>query len=364
LTGGASGNRLDAQNFSGTLALNGGGGNDTLIGGSGDNELDGGDGDDILIAGDDRFARPGLGSQANVLLGGGGTNLLRGGVGRDTFHADLSGTATLIGGGDDDTFIITNSSGTVVAPVGGITIDGGGQSGDTLRLVGGGGPSYNQTYLVGPSADEGQIVTTNNHNPTGPTISQFIRFTGLAAIDDSVTADKLSVMGASALAPIAGASAVDLASGRIRLTVGGSPFAVITFANKAKPSVLLAGGQVVTAAAPAVAAPLAAPLAVTVSTPTVAAAPPATATASATAATVTPNQGLPNPASTVVARRFGAAKRPVGHPWAHSRKATPAGQRSANHLPKGPLRFKAALKVVQSVTPLTPRVIRSRSVRA
>ena len=184
---------------------------------------------------------------------GGGTNLLRGGAGRDTFHANLSGTATLIGDSDDDTFIVTNSAGLVSAPVGGITIDGGGQPGDTLRLVGGGGPSFNQTYIAGPGAGQGQIVTTNSYNPTGPTISQFVRFTGLASIDDSIAVNRFTVLGASPTAPLAGASARDLASGRLRLTVGGSPFAAITFANKTKPSVLLADGRVITPAQPAIA---------------------------------------------------------------------------------------------------------------
>ena len=243
LIGGASANRLDTSGFSGTVELDGMGGNDVLIGGSGDTILDGGDGDDELFAGTDWFLNPGLGSQANVLLGGGGASTLLGGAGNDLFHADLGSSATLIGGDGDDTFLITNPAVGVTAPVAGITIDGGGQAGDTLNLIGGGGSTYNQTYVAGPLAGEGQIVTTNNHNPTGLTISQFVRFRGLATINDSITANQLSLLAASPAAPIAGASGADLAAGMIRLTVGGNPFPVINFRNKTNASVQLADGR-------------------------------------------------------------------------------------------------------------------------
>ena len=245
LIGGASANRMDASGFSGTVELDGMGGNDILIGGSGDTILDGGDGDDELFAGTDRFLNPGLGSQANVLLGGGGASTLLGGAGNDIFHADLGSSATLIGGDGDDLFLITNPAVGVTAPVAGITIDGGGQAGDTLNLIGGGGSTYNQTYVAGPLAGEGQIVTTNNHNPTGLTISQFVRFRRLATINDSITANQLSVLAASPTAPIAGASGADLAAGLIRLTVGGNSFPVINFSNKTGVSVQLADGQTV-----------------------------------------------------------------------------------------------------------------------
>ncbi|MDR3623189.1 MAG: hypothetical protein P4L85_27800 [Paludisphaera borealis] len=335
LIGGASANRMDGSGFSGNLVLEGMGGNDTLIGGWGDNELDGGDGDDDLYAGGDLFARPGLGSQNHVVLGGGGTNVLRGGSGRNTFHVSLNGTATLIGGDGDDTFIITNPTGAVTAPVGGITIDGGGQAGDTLILVGGGGPSYNQTYLISPAPGQGAIVTSSNSNPTGPTISQFIRFTGLAAIFDSITADKLTVLGASEAAPIAGASAADLSAGRLNLTVGGSPFTAITFANKTSPSVLLPGGQVVrplplveslplilpiaSAVAPTpLAVEAAPPSAATVSVSALTAAPPAESVPASSVAAVVTNQAPPIRGRAIVqrlaARRPFVAKRPAVRP--------------------------------------------------
>ena len=367
LTGGPGNNRMDASGFSGSVVLRGGAGNDTLIGGSSDNDLDGGEGDDTLYAGSDSFARPGLGSQANVLLGGGGTNIVRGGPGRNTFYANLNGTATLLGGGDDDTFIITNPTGTVTAPVGGITIDGGGQPGDTLKLIGGGGPTYNQVYMVGPAAGQGQIVTTNNYNRTGPTISQFVRFSGLAAVDDSLTADRLSIMGASASAPIDLASGTDLGSGQLRLTVGGAPFAAITFVNKTNLLVLASGGRVITAAAPAVQSPVSSPVTITTSTPVARPTPLITVSAPApdghapapsiqvVAGTVAPpTGGFPNPAPAIivgpVSRRFSAARRSAGLLGLHHQATPNTGQRGAHPFPKGPLGHRTTVKTFRPVS--------------
>jgi len=371
LIGGASANYMDGSKFSGNLVLEGMGGNDTLIGGSGDNVLDGGDGDDVLFAGDDRFARPGLGSQANVLLGGGGTNLLLGGAGRDTFHADLSGTATLVGGGGDDIFLITNSAGLVTAPVGGITIDGGGQPGDTLKLIGGGGPAYNQIYMIGSAPGEGRIVTTNNFNPTGPTISQYVRFTGVAAIDDSITANELTVMGTSASAPIAGASAADLAAGQLRLTVGGSPFAAITLANKTKPSVLLPGGEVVTAAAPPTSELARSWQVVSVSTPVSemtqitassqsSGGPPQSFVSAVDPTIASPTTSLPGRIDAV--RRFPAIRRPGGarqvaqQPNAHHRPTFRTAGGAPKVHPKGPLASKPTAKPRMTLTGHRPLI--------
>jgi hypothetical protein len=249
LTGGPSGNRADGSGFSGTLFLAGGAGDDTLIGGSGDNELVAGAGDDLMIVGPDAFAAPGLGSQNHVVLRGGGTNVLRGGPGRNTFRVDLNGTSTLIGGPDFNFFDIINPPDGVVDPVGGIEVVGNGPD-DVLRLVGGGGAGYNQTYLLGPAPGAGNIVTTNNHVPDGPTISQFIRFRGIEAIGDTIVAAKLVLLGESPAAPIGGITGADLAAGLLNPTVGGLPFGRIAFENKSAPSVQLADGQVVKPPAP------------------------------------------------------------------------------------------------------------------
>ena len=244
LTGGSGVNLMDASRFSGSVELDGLAGNDVLVGGSGANVLNGGDGDDLLFAGDDRFAAPGLGSAAPDLLGGGGTNVLHGGPGNDSLHADLAGTASLFGDDGSDTFVITNRVDLVNDPRGGIRVDGGGQAGDTLDLVGGGNASYNQTFLVDLAEGQGEVVTTNNHNPTGPTITQHVQITGLAAINDSIAANRLLIIGAPGSA-LAGATPSDLATGRADLLVNGVPFATFAFTNKAERAVVLADGSTV-----------------------------------------------------------------------------------------------------------------------
>lgn len=254
--GGPSGNRMDGSGFSGTLVLNGGSGDDVLIGGSGHNELDAGDGDDLLIVGYDSLALSGLGSQNQTVFRGGGTNILQGGAGRNTFHVDLNGTAELRGGSGENLYVIANPASGVIDPVGGITIKGAGLPTDVLRIQGGGGGGYNQTYLLGSSPGSGNIITTNNRVFDGPTISQYIRFSGVARIEDTTNADEMMVLAESAAAPIGGVDGVDLAAGSVNPTIGGAPFGAIVFANKSNPMVQLADGQVIR---PVIAVPAPAP---------------------------------------------------------------------------------------------------------
>ncbi|MEJ7638593.1 MAG: hypothetical protein WKF75_11620 [Singulisphaera sp.] len=186
-------------------------------------------------------------------------NLLLGGAGNDTLHVNLYGTATLLGGTGNDTFIITNATGTVVDPAGGIVISGGGEAGDRLVLQGGGGLDFNEIYLMGPDDTagfevvtpnnlgldggdrigvitfDGSIVTTNNVNFFGPTLTQVVRFAGLRSIEDTMSANHFDVKGTSVAHPIAVVAGTDLAGGRIRLTVDGNPFTALNFANKALP---------------------------------------------------------------------------------------------------------------------------------
>lgn len=246
LTGGASNNRIDGSGFSGALVLAGLDGDDTLIGGSGDNDLYAGGGNDLMIVGPDVFANPGLGSQNQVVLRGGGHNVLHGGTGSNTFLVNLNGTAELIGGTGANLFIVNNPAVGVRDPVGGLTVQGGGTPNDVLRIVGGGGAGYNQAYLLGPEAGEGAIVTTNNFVTDGPTISQFIRYSGISVIDDSSAVDKFMVVPNSTTAAIGGVSGDDLASGTIHPTVGGFAFGEIRFSNKLDPTVLPeANGQLI-----------------------------------------------------------------------------------------------------------------------
>ncbi|MCX7424007.1 MAG: calcium-binding protein, partial [Planctomycetia bacterium] len=78
LTGGVSDNLLNALGFTGTVTLNGAGGNDTVLGGHGNDSLLGGDGADLLRGGDGNdILRGNAGS--DTLSGGDGTDLLDGG---------------------------------------------------------------------------------------------------------------------------------------------------------------------------------------------------------------------------------------------------------------------------------------------
>lgn len=286
---GPSGNRMDGSGFGGTLILNGGAGDDVLIGGTGDNELNAGDGDDLMIVGPDSLAIAGQGSQNQTVYRGGGTNILQGGAGRNTFRVDLNGTAELKGGVGENLYLITNPTTGVVDPVGGITIKGAGLPTDVLRIQGGGGGGYNQTYLLGPAPGSGNIVTTNNHVFDGPTTSQFIRFSGVARIEDTTNADEMMVLAESAAAPIGGVDGDDLHNGSVNPTIGGAPFGAIVFANKSNPMVQLADGQVIR---PTITVPLPAPVA-----PLVVADPPAPVASPAPIAVPSPS---PAPAPLVL----------------------------------------------------------------
>lgn len=80
LTGGVSDNLLNALGFTGTVTLNGAGGNDTVLGGHGNDSLIGGDGADLLRGGEgDDILQGNAGS--DTLSGGDGTDLLDGGAG-------------------------------------------------------------------------------------------------------------------------------------------------------------------------------------------------------------------------------------------------------------------------------------------
>ena len=129
LTGGESGNILDASAFTlGAVTLSGGAGADTLTGGSGDDSLDGGADTDIVkqtlnvdqTLTDSSVTGAGTDSLANVetanLIGQGGDNTLNasaftlgtvtlsGGAGADSLYGG-SGDDSLDGGAGDDTII-------------------------------------------------------------------------------------------------------------------------------------------------------------------------------------------------------------------------------------------------------------------
>lgn len=95
LLGGAGNNKFDASAFTGSVILDGAGGNDTLIGGSAMDVLIGGAGNDSLVGngGDD------------ILEGGAGNDVLNGGADNDRFV--FSGSASL----GTDTIVVGDNQG-------------------------------------------------------------------------------------------------------------------------------------------------------------------------------------------------------------------------------------------------------------
>jgi hypothetical protein len=88
------------------------------------------------------------------------------------------------GNGGVDELVIAHAGGNILAPVGGIVFNGGGQAGDQLSL-GGGGPTWTGIYNVG-TATSGSISHTNGVNTANVT------FTGTTKVRDSMTAASLT----------------------------------------------------------------------------------------------------------------------------------------------------------------------------
>ncbi len=193
----------DLTTGGGALVL-GGGGNDTIYGTGGSDVLIGGlfnasstnAGNDVIYGGN---------SADGLLLGnvtvdatnhfipdqaftGSGTAV--GGAGNDTIYAG-NGDSHLEGDAGDDVFQVVNpAAGGVLAANHTITVDGGGQANDELDVRGGGGSDFSQTYQVGPAADAGSLVTTNQ------SVTQTINFTGIVlGLAETVQLHGLDVLG-------------------------------------------------------------------------------------------------------------------------------------------------------------------------
>ncbi len=127
----------------GNDTLDGGNGNDTLDGGNGNDTLDGGAGNDTLLGG----------GGGDTLIGGAGNDVMDGGAGQDTFvFGPGFGNDTIFNfdavpqGGQDDldvsafgfTAATFNASVAITAVAEGtlVTINGGGDAGGTILLVG------------------------------------------------------------------------------------------------------------------------------------------------------------------------------------------------------------------------------------
>ena len=91
LTGGVHANKMDAEFFSGSVTMHGGGGDDIMFGGAGKNYLYGEAGNDLLMGQND----------VDHLYGGDGDDILVGNGGDDWLVGD-KGSDTLWGGDGDD----------------------------------------------------------------------------------------------------------------------------------------------------------------------------------------------------------------------------------------------------------------------
>lgn len=146
LTGGASGNVINASGFSGETTLTGGDGNDTITGGSGNDTIDGGSGSDVIditaggsdtvqTGGDDDtviyklVSDPGILAESTIITSSGGRDSLLAGPGQTvpvvitaTDPTITIGTISLLGTLSTNSLTFTGDWATV----------GGGSGGDTF----------------------------------------------------------------------------------------------------------------------------------------------------------------------------------------------------------------------------------------
>jgi hypothetical protein len=129
-----------------------------------------------------------------------------------------------------DALTIINPAVGLFAPTGGIDYNGGGQPGDSLNLLGGGGAGFNEIYFVGtttPPVGGGGNNGDGLVRFTGPTPVD-IRFTGLAPIGDTVAVASLTVNATDAANTISITNAA--VAPRVRVAV--DAFEPIDFDNK------------------------------------------------------------------------------------------------------------------------------------
>jgi Ca2+-binding RTX toxin-like protein len=209
LTGGASGNTINASGFNGLTTLDGGAGDDSIMGGNSGDLILGGDGNDSINAavgddevdgdaGDDEITGS---SGSDSLRGGSGNDTLNGGAGDDTLLGesgndqldDTSGTNTLNGGDDCDVINIVLEPECAGTP--GVTVT---QSGGATNLnESGGNDSYTIVLTGQPTADVTIVATTNAQltvvspafgvlvfTPANFDVPQTVT---LAAVDDAVS---------------------------------------------------------------------------------------------------------------------------------------------------------------------------------
>lgn len=113
---------LNAAQFTGSVTLAGGSGNDMLIGGSGSNDLSGNAGNDVLTGGEAADALSG-GAGNDLLVGNGGNDLLKGQAGNDTLRGN-SGDDQMFGDVGNDKLFGGNGSDLLDGGAGGDVLTG------------------------------------------------------------------------------------------------------------------------------------------------------------------------------------------------------------------------------------------------
>ncbi len=113
----------------------------------------------------------------------------------------------------DDTLTINNPTGSLFGPPGGITLDAGGQDGDRLLFLGGGGPDFDATYSGGPGERDGVLAFA------GP-VSMTLSFTGLALLTDTSASRLFTAVGTDAPDVIRLDDGEDDGDGLLRFSVG------------------------------------------------------------------------------------------------------------------------------------------------
>ena len=222
LTGGSSGNTIDASLATFNVTLLGLGGDDFLFGGSGNDFLDGGDNNDSLSGGAGIDTVDGNAGDMDSISGGLGNDDLRGGAGLNdrVVESGLSGTVTLT-----SATLISNLGSDKLTGIEGASLTAG-SGNDTLNASGFG---FSATLVGGDGNDilTGGIGNDNLQGGNGNDV--LVGGSGNDAIDGGSDADMVTGgLGNDVLAGGTGVSTgtendvlVETASGTITLTASG-----------------------------------------------------------------------------------------------------------------------------------------------
>src|SRR5262245_51739722 len=141
---------------------------------------------------------------------------------------------TVSGGNGNDTLTIVNPDGGLFAPTGGISYDGGGQSGDALAVFG--GSASDAALAAGATPDAGTLTHANG------AVTQTIDFAGIAPITDTVVAASLTISGTGGNDNITVTDG-GLVNGSQTTQVSSPAFESVRFANKTTVTIDGLGGN-------------------------------------------------------------------------------------------------------------------------